>query len=118
MAKEEERGCWLWHRCYACGHELRFASTGCPQCGEDFDGRVEPEVWHQAQKVVSWPTIGLDAQTCETCQHRGPNIGRTKQQTRVMFICHAFGGVTIWTPTDNGNEMGCRAHEPKEAAHE
>lgn len=38
----KERDCWLWHRCYACGHRLRFASTVCPQCGEEFDGRRQP----------------------------------------------------------------------------
>jgi hypothetical protein len=45
MRSSEERGCWLWSRCYACGHRLRFPSTGCPQCGEDFDGRKMPKKW-------------------------------------------------------------------------
>lgn len=39
MTSVKERGCWLRFQCYACGHRLRFASTGCPQCGEDFHGR-------------------------------------------------------------------------------
>lgn len=33
-----ERGGWLRGQCYACGHRLRFDSTGCPQCGEEFHG--------------------------------------------------------------------------------
>ena len=39
MRDTKERG---WSRCYACGHRLALASTGCPQCGEDFDGRKMP----------------------------------------------------------------------------
>jgi hypothetical protein len=39
MTSKNERGCWLRDRCYKCGHRLRFASTGCPQCGEEFHGR-------------------------------------------------------------------------------
>jgi len=38
-------GCYLWERCYLCGHRLRFASSGCPQCGEEFDGREDPKEW-------------------------------------------------------------------------
>lgn len=45
MTDRKERGCWLWSRCYACGHRLRFSSTGCPQCGEEFDGRKQPKRW-------------------------------------------------------------------------
>lgn len=45
MTDRKERGSWLWSRCYACGHRLRFDSTGCPQCGEDFDGRNNPRKW-------------------------------------------------------------------------
>jgi hypothetical protein len=41
----EETGSWLWSRCYQCGHRLAFASTGCPQCGIDFDGRKMPKRW-------------------------------------------------------------------------
>ena len=40
MAKKSERGSWLRSQCYACGHRLRFDSTGCPQCGEEFHGRA------------------------------------------------------------------------------
>lgn len=40
-----ERGDYLRSRCYACGHALRFASNGCPQCNEYFDGRKDPDVW-------------------------------------------------------------------------
>lgn len=57
MADRKERGCWLWERCYACGHRLRFASTGCPQCGEDFDGRRQPG-------KGKWP----ETCDCERCQ--------------------------------------------------
>lgn len=39
MSNKNERGCWLRDRCYKCGHRLRFASTACPQCGEEFHGR-------------------------------------------------------------------------------
>jgi hypothetical protein len=45
MSNRKERGCWLWERCYQCGHRLRFASTACPQCGEEFDGRNAPKVF-------------------------------------------------------------------------
>ena len=45
MTDRTERGSWLWSRCYKCGHRLRFDSTGCPQCGEDFDGRNAPKKW-------------------------------------------------------------------------
>ncbi len=38
MTLKSERGSWLRGQCYACGHRLRFDSTGCPQCGEDFHG--------------------------------------------------------------------------------
>lgn len=38
----DERGGWLRDQCYACGHRLRFASTGCPQCSEEFHGRDVP----------------------------------------------------------------------------
>ena len=40
-----ERGAWLWSRCYACGHRLAYDSNGCPQCGEEFDGRKQPRKW-------------------------------------------------------------------------
>lgn len=43
MTAEQERGSWLWERCYVCGHRLRFASTACPQCGHEFDGRDAPD---------------------------------------------------------------------------
>jgi hypothetical protein len=36
---------WLRDRCYACGHTLAYAATGCPQCLEHFDGRDDPEQW-------------------------------------------------------------------------
>ena len=52
MTDRKERGCWLRGRCYMCGHELRFDSTGCPQCGEEFDGRKLP-------RGFKWP------KTCE-----------------------------------------------------
>lgn len=45
MTDKKEKGAWLWQRCYACGHTLRFASNGCPQCGEEFDGRNPPKRW-------------------------------------------------------------------------
>lgn len=38
MILKSERGSWLRGQCYACGHRLRFDSTGCPQCGEEFHG--------------------------------------------------------------------------------
>jgi hypothetical protein len=41
----EDDGSYLWERCYACGHRLRFSSDGCPQCGIHFDGRADPEPW-------------------------------------------------------------------------
>lgn len=45
MRSAKERGCWLWSRCYACGHRLALDSTACPQCGEEFDGRHPPFIW-------------------------------------------------------------------------
>lgn len=45
MTDRKEKGSWLWERCYACGHRLALASTGCPQCNEMFDGRKEPKRW-------------------------------------------------------------------------
>lgn len=36
---------WLRKRCYACGHALAYAATGCPQCREHFDGRDDPDVF-------------------------------------------------------------------------
>lgn len=42
---KKEKGSWLWSRCYACGHKLRFSSSDCPQCGEMFDGRKMPKRW-------------------------------------------------------------------------
>jgi len=44
MAKKDD-GSYLWERCYDCGHRLRFASDGCPQCGIHFDGRKDPKKW-------------------------------------------------------------------------
>lgn len=40
----KENGAWLRGRCYTCGHRLRadMPATGCPQCGEAFDGRRDP----------------------------------------------------------------------------
>ena len=44
MTSKKERGSWwLRNRCYLCGHWLRFDATGCPQCGEEFDGRDAPK---------------------------------------------------------------------------
>jgi len=40
MTSKSERGVWLRERCYRCGHWLRFPSTACPQCGENFHGRM------------------------------------------------------------------------------
>lgn len=40
---EDNAGTWLRDRCYACGHQLAFAASGCPQCGETFDGRDDPD---------------------------------------------------------------------------
>lgn len=37
-----EEGSWLRSRCYACGHRLSLEATACPQCGQQFDGRVMP----------------------------------------------------------------------------
>ena len=45
MTDRKEKGSWLWPRCYACGHRLRFDSNACPQCSEEFDGRNEPRKW-------------------------------------------------------------------------
>ncbi len=42
---DDDGGCWLRDRCYACGHTLRFSASGCPQCGETFDGRDDPKRW-------------------------------------------------------------------------
>ncbi len=42
---DNDDGCYLWDRCYACGHRLRFSSSGCPQCGTTFDGREDPKTW-------------------------------------------------------------------------
>lgn len=36
---------WVRHRCYTCGHHLRFRATCCPQCNERFDGRASPAVY-------------------------------------------------------------------------
>ena len=42
----EDDHSYLWERCYKCGHRLRFASSGCPQCGASFDGRPNaPKTW-------------------------------------------------------------------------
>jgi uncharacterized OB-fold protein len=41
----KERGCWLWSRCYKCGHRLALSSNACPQCSESFDGRKMPKRW-------------------------------------------------------------------------
>ena len=41
----EHEGCYLWERCYSCGHRLRFSSSACPQCGVEFDGRKDPKRW-------------------------------------------------------------------------
>lgn len=40
MTNKNERGYWLRSRCYQCGHRLRFESTDCPRCGEEFHGRA------------------------------------------------------------------------------
>lgn len=40
-----DEGSYLWERCYRCGHRLAFASTACPQCGTEFDGRADPKRW-------------------------------------------------------------------------
>lgn len=52
MTDRNEKGSWLRGRCYACGHTLRFDSNGCPQCGEEFDGR-------KLLRRFKWP------ETCE-----------------------------------------------------
>lgn len=44
----KDDGSYLWERCYSCGHRLRFASTGCPQCGKTFDGRTDPKKWPES----------------------------------------------------------------------
>ncbi len=44
-SKARSGGHWLRHRCYACGHTLAFAATGCPQCSEHFDDRPDPKRW-------------------------------------------------------------------------
>lgn len=41
----EEKGDYLWHRCYRCGHRLAYAASMCPQCEESFDDRAEPSEW-------------------------------------------------------------------------
>lgn len=43
MGDTEDDGTWLRGVCYACGHVLRFEASACPQCGEAFDGREDPE---------------------------------------------------------------------------
>lgn len=67
MAKDTD-GSWLWQRCYACGHRLRFASTGCPQCGENFDGRTMPKRWPEH----------CDCERCEDARASG-----AKEETRM-----------------------------------
>lgn len=42
---QKDDGCYLWERCYKCGHRLRFSSSACPQCGITFDGRDDPKKW-------------------------------------------------------------------------
>jgi predicted RNA-binding Zn-ribbon protein involved in translation (DUF1610 family) len=44
MTKKDD-GSYLWERCYSCGHRLAYASTACPQCGIEFDGRKDPKKW-------------------------------------------------------------------------
>ena len=44
MSDEDIAG-WLWARCYACGHQLAFAASACPQCRQVFDGRKAPKRW-------------------------------------------------------------------------
>lgn len=42
---DADGGSYLWERCYACGHRLRFASDGCPQCGIHFVDGDDPPNW-------------------------------------------------------------------------
>jgi len=42
---QSDDGAYLWQRCYACGHRLALPSSACPQCGEEFDGRNDPDAW-------------------------------------------------------------------------
>jgi predicted RNA-binding Zn-ribbon protein involved in translation (DUF1610 family) len=54
---------WLMDRCHACGHRLRFASTGCPQCGAD--------------SIAPWftPSEFPELCECERCQKARANGG-------------------------------------------
>lgn len=65
----KERGCWLRSRCYACGHTLRFQSTGCPQCGENFDGRKNPKRWPRVCDCARCRPAAAEAQliACHEC---------------------------------------------------
>jgi len=42
--REEDKGVWQRYRCYWCGHRLAPAETACPQCGEEFDGVIRPDI--------------------------------------------------------------------------
>lgn len=46
----DDDGTWLRERCYECGHRLAFDASHCPQCGERFDGRDDPEPMPDACK--------------------------------------------------------------------
>lgn len=58
-----EPGSYLRARCHQCGHRLRpdLMSTGCPQCGEDFDGRPDPKKWPEQ----------CDCERCEAAREGG-----------------------------------------------
>ena len=43
--RHDDDGSYLWQRCYACGHRLRFLSDGCPQCGIHFTDGDDPPNW-------------------------------------------------------------------------
>lgn len=59
---DPDDGSYLWQRCYACGHRLRFASDGCPQCGIHFvDGDDPP----------NWPEV-CECDRCQTARVEEP----------------------------------------------
>lgn len=65
MSNRKERGCWLWARCYACGHRLALDSTACPQCGESFDGRKEPKRFPETCECDRCVKARMPDVTCE-----------------------------------------------------
>jgi len=70
MRRKDDDASYLWDRCYRCGHWLRFASTGCPQCGVTFDGRADPKRWPNKCD-------------CERCRDMGALAGAARALARM-----------------------------------